>query len=103
MPTSKDLHHFIIGAVQERRNQPAGLQHADDPRLLLGVMQSALSQHPGVYITDEAARKIKDYFRQEAIEYHSRFNTYVQTEDYKPYWDDIDSMIDRMKMKPDRP
>jgi hypothetical protein len=96
METSKDFNNFVMTEIQARRSRPAGLQHRDDPRLLLEVMQTAMMRYPQVELTPEEVQKIYDYFAQEGVEYHNRFSSYVQVADYQEYLKDIRAMLDRM-------
>jgi hypothetical protein len=98
METFKDFHHFVMAEINARRSVPAGLQHADDPRLLLGVMQTAITRHQ-IELTREEVQKIYDVFAQEAQEYHNRFHNYVEVDDYQDYLKHIKTMLDRMEKK----
>jgi hypothetical protein len=55
----------ILSEIQAQRSRPAGLQHRDDPRVLLGVMQTAIRQHQ-IELTREEVQRIYDLFAQEA-------------------------------------
>jgi hypothetical protein len=90
---------FIFETLHAARGKPAGLQHAHDPEIMLGVIQLACRTHQDTNLTQTEIDRIYGDLQQEALDYHNRFPKYVETADYKDYLADIKKMLDRMKEK----
>jgi len=97
------LSHFIITTLQQRRSQPAGLQFADDPELVRGVIQSAMKifgNDHNLTLTRQQIDNIFTMLHAEAAEYEKQYKKYLDMGDYKIPLEDCKMMLERLIAKP---
>jgi hypothetical protein len=96
----KNINLFVIEEIQKARNFPPGPQYADDPLRLLKVMQSVKMQFSNAELSDDQARRLYEYFQEEAKNYRQQYHQYFRpTGAHDDVLKDIEAMLGHLKKR----
>jgi phosphoglycolate phosphatase-like HAD superfamily hydrolase len=90
---------FIMSEIQKERSVPPGRQYADDPLILLRVMQRTIQQHGNVNLTQQQIDRLYQHFQTEAQHFRQQYHQYVTPNAYDEVLPNIKAMLDRMKAR----
>jgi hypothetical protein len=94
------INEFILTEIQKMRRWTVkpGPQYADDPEQLRGVALRVLQQYGDTNLTPQQRKRLYECFAMEAQQFRKQYHKYIAHDAYKDVLDDIQKILDRIKM-----